>query len=143
MENLGKLIQMEILTKQVKLNSLTKLVQSLDSLSNLVDIERLASKVRVERRIVDEIDLGLTARVSKMVLADRGNVTWLYREYENNAADSGWRVYSGEESDSYMEEESNFQEVTLSELIKKDNKLNVLLSAEVGTQFEWFKESVA
>ena len=140
MENVGKLIQMEILTKQVKLDSLNKLVKSLDSLSRLANIESIAkSQVAVVETAKEEVDFRLTARVSKKVL-EENKVAWLYRDAEMSSADSGWRVYSGTESDAFLEDDNNFVYLTLAELAERNKKLKEVLNSSIGVQFEWFDE---
>ena len=139
MQQVGKLIKMEIMTKEVKLDSLNKLVMSLERLSNLVSIENMRTRVRVSNPETDTIPLNKKARISKVALRDN-NVCWMYRDYPLSNEDSGWRIYNGEEDDEYMDDKGNFVEMSLLELIAEDNRLTEVIHAPVGTQYEWFDE---
>jgi hypothetical protein len=48
-----------------------------------------------------------TCFVTKMVLEDRERVGYMYREQADNPGDSGWRFFSGRESQDYVDDPAN------------------------------------
>ena len=62
-------------------------------------------------------DLAKVALVSARVARDGAPVSWLYREEPDNDQDSGWRVFAGDESQSYLDDAANCVLVPLRELI--------------------------
>lgn len=74
--------------------------------------------------------------VTNRVLYDGQRIGYLYREARVEDEDSGWRIFSGEESDDYLKEDDNFAYVSLGAVLSRDDSVLVLLDAEVGTMFE-------
>ncbi|MFC5044126.1 DUF2185 domain-containing protein [Aquimarina hainanensis] len=74
--------------------------------------------------------------ISNRILQDKEPPTWMYREEPSNEGDSGWRVFSGNEDDEYLDNPDNFKLVSADQLIKIDNEIKVNLLAPYGFSFE-------
>lgn len=74
--------------------------------------------------------------LSKQISENKEKPTWMYREHPINNVDSGWRVFSGTESESFLEDSSNFVLVTADFLIKIDDDIKINLLAPIGSSFE-------
>ncbi len=70
-------------------------------------------------------------------VAKAGNpVGYLYREDPDNAADSGWRVFSGTESQEYADEPSNFAMYNASTILEIDPSIASVLGTPAPAAFE-------
>jgi len=77
------------------------------------------------------------ALVSAKCLENGGVVRFLYREEPDRAEDSGWRVFSGQESDEYSNDPRNIQLVSVGYLVDLDPTLHeVFKSGKSGDAFE-------
>lgn len=74
--------------------------------------------------------------VTDRVLYDGERIGCLYREAPLDEDDSGWRIFSGDESDDYLKDEDHFAYVSLGAVLNRDDSVLALLDAEVGAQFE-------
>ncbi len=74
--------------------------------------------------------------ISNKILKDKETPTWMYREEPSNEGDSGWRVFSGNEDDEYLNNPSNFKLISADQLIKIDDEIKVNLLAPYGFSFE-------
>jgi hypothetical protein len=63
-------------------------------------------------------------------------VGYLYREEPDNENDSGWRVFSGEESQEYADDASNFAMYNVSTILEIDPTIVTLLGAPWPVAFE-------
>lgn len=73
---------------------------------------------------------------SNEVMKDEKPVCYIYREDPDDSDDSGWRIFSGEESDAYMENYSNFSLYNASTIIEKFPYLSDFLSENYPVSYE-------
>ncbi|MFL6140453.1 MAG: DUF2185 domain-containing protein [Labedaea sp.] len=81
-------------------------------------------------------DLAKLAMVSARVAREGSPVTWLYREAPDNDRDSGWRVFAGDESQTYLDDPAQCVPMPLRELIKADRALEDLFDRAAPIAFE-------
>jgi hypothetical protein len=80
--------------------------------------------------------------VTKRILKQKTNVNYLYREEplpkkkDEDIEDSGWRIFSGNEDEDFIEEADNFSKVTLGIVLNLDDSFRSILDAEIGAAFE-------
>lgn len=74
--------------------------------------------------------------VSKHITKDNFRVGYLYREEPEDEADSGWRIFSAEESDDYLENARNFEVLDVRHVAKLDPTIVPLLDAAPGAVFD-------
>ena len=63
-------------------------------------------------------------------------IGYLYREEPDNANDSGWRAFSGEESQEYADESKNFSMYNASSVVEKFPEIAALLANDYPIAFE-------
>ncbi|PKN24331.1 MAG: DUF2185 domain-containing protein [Deltaproteobacteria bacterium HGW-Deltaproteobacteria-22] len=63
-------------------------------------------------------------------------VGYIYREAPDNENDSGWRVFSGEETQEYADDPANFAMYNASTIVDLDPSVRVLLGEEAPVAFE-------
>ena len=74
--------------------------------------------------------------VTDRVLYDGQRIGCLYREAPLDEDDSGWRIFSGDESDDYLNDDDHFAYVSLGAVLNRDDSVLALLEDEVGAHFE-------
>ncbi|WP_197060130.1 immunity protein Imm33 domain-containing protein [Sporocytophaga myxococcoides] len=74
--------------------------------------------------------------ISNKIFHERESPTWMYREIPLEDGDSGWRIFSGNESDESLKDSSNFVIVSSDYIISIDDDIKVNLLAPVGSSFE-------
>ncbi|MDK4575630.1 DUF2185 domain-containing protein [Kingella kingae] len=76
------------------------------------------------------------AIVSRQV-SDQGElIGFLYHEQADFLNDSGWRLFSGQESDEYANNPDNFQVLPLSEILDENPEIAPLMQQSFGA-WEW------
>lgn len=81
-----------------------------------------------------------------MITVDGQKVGYMYREEPDFPDDSGWRFFSGKESDDYLEDTSHTSIYEVNTIANYDPRIIPLLDAPVGSAFErsgWFGKFVA
>jgi hypothetical protein len=73
---------------------------------------------------------------SNEVAKDRKPVGYLYREAPTDDDDSGWRVFSGEETQEYADVAENFALYNASTIIEIDPSIRALLDTPWPVAFE-------
>jgi hypothetical protein len=63
-------------------------------------------------------------------------VGYLYREKPDNADDSGWRIFSGDETQAYADDAANFALYNASTIVELDPSLLDVLGAPYPVAFE-------
>jgi hypothetical protein len=63
-------------------------------------------------------------------------VRWLFREAPDREADSGWRVFAGDETDEYNDDYRNISLIGVGQLVQRDAALKAVIDAEPGAAFE-------
>jgi hypothetical protein len=81
-------------------------------------------------------ELSRAALVSNRVAQDGAQVRWMYRKAPDNPHDSGWRVFSGDESDSEVDDSANITVVPLRDLVAADASLEALFRTPAPCAFE-------
>lgn len=81
------------------------------------------------------------ALVSKMCMESGNTIRFLYREKADREQDSGWRMFTGLESDEYNNDSSNIRIVNVGYLIEKDPTLLEPLKGGFGSVYERDKKN--
>ena len=76
------------------------------------------------------------AIVSKQVSQQHEMIGFLYREAAAFEHDSGWRFFSGEESDEYAADPANFTVCSVSEIVQANPAVAPLLEQPAGGAWE-------
>jgi len=71
-----------------------------------------------------------------MILVGGARVGYMYREAPDNDVDSGWRFFSGEESQEYVDDAANFAFYDVNTVANYDPEIVPLLGARTGSAFE-------
>ena len=72
----------------------------------------------------------------KQLVNQKMVVNFMYREYPDNSQDSGWRFFSGTESDEYVNNPENIGIYDISTILKIDPSVKPYLSSQFGCAFE-------
>ena len=73
---------------------------------------------------------------SNRITVDHQKIGYMYRDTPSeNFPDSGWRFFSGDESEEYTDEASNFQMFDLNTVCNYDPEIIPFLDAPVGTAY--------
>lgn len=73
---------------------------------------------------------------SKWLVENNMKVRFMYREEPDDTYDSGWRFFSGDESDEYVNNPENIGLYSIETISQIDPDITPLLCNEVGTAFE-------
>jgi hypothetical protein len=73
---------------------------------------------------------------SNEVARERKRVGYLYREQPGNENDSGWRVFSGDETQEYADDAANFAMYNAQTILEIDPSIGPLLGAPPPAAFE-------
>lgn len=123
---IGKLVNNPRLIK-VKYGEIVKF-----KYENIINIERdNASSSKTNN--LDAIDKFCI--VSNRVLNSK-IVGYLYREEPIDSDDSGWRILTGDESDEYLDNEDNFEYVSVASVLNIDDSFLGLLREKIDSHFE-------
>ena len=104
-----------------------------------VRVEVGAPEIVARQRQLDDRwfgELSRAALVSNRVAQDGAQVRWMYREAPDNPRDSGWRVFSGDEPDSELDDSANVTVVPLRDLVAADATLEAVFRTPGPCAFE-------
>jgi hypothetical protein len=73
---------------------------------------------------------------SNEVMVGGKSVGYLYRERPDNSKDSGWRLFSGEETQEYADDPSNFAMYNVSTVVERDSAIGECLGHDYPVAFE-------
>ncbi len=73
---------------------------------------------------------------TNMIIVDGGKVAFCYRQKPDNEIDSGWRFFSGGESDEYIDDAANTGVYDVNTVANYDPEITLFLDAPVGSAFE-------
>ena len=76
------------------------------------------------------------AYVTKKLLEENKKVGFAYREEPDNETDSGWRFFTGEENQEYVDNPNNITNISIDEMIEKDESIKTVLNSEYKTAYE-------
>ncbi len=79
--------------------------------------------------------------VSNQVMLEGKPVKYLYREEPDEKDDSGWRIFSGEETQEYADNPKNFCMYNASTVVNQHPSITQLLAHEQPIAFELDSES--
>ena len=80
---------------------------------------------------------GSMARVSKLALGDHAlPVRFMYKTVPEHANDTGWRLFTGYETDEFLADFDNLEPFPLEPLVAKDPSLDGLLDNNAGSVWE-------
>ena len=79
---------------------------------------------------------------SHRVTVEGRPIGYLYRERPDNENDSGWRVFSGEESQDYADDPANFSMYNASTVVEVDPSITEVLGYDYPVTFERDPETV-
>jgi hypothetical protein len=114
-----------------------ELHRDLDAAGNLVRIRiELGTEKRQALMRRMELRTFKCALVSRMVADEMLPVRFLYRKEPSREEDSGWRMFSAEETEEYTDDAENIAVVRLSTLAERDKRVDALLDEPVGSVFE-------
>lgn len=82
------------------------------------------------------------AVVSRQISEEGGAVGFLYREAPVFDGDSGWRFFSGGESDEYVADADHFETLPLNDVLASHPELAVLMGETEGA-WEWDDDAQA
>ncbi len=71
-----------------------------------------------------------------MIMEDGQHVAYMYREEPGSDDDSGWRFFSGHESQEYVDDPSNTQVYPIALVAQSTPDIVPLLLSAAGSQFE-------
>jgi hypothetical protein len=74
---------------------------------------------------------------SNEVMKDNKSLGYFYREEPSEPKDSGWRFFSGEETEEYSEIESNFALYNASTIVNKFPEVARFLDSDFPISFEF------
>jgi len=83
----------------------------------------------------EEKELGYII-VSNLIAQEKQKVGFLYRESPDNKLDSGWRVFSGQEDEGYIDNPDNFGIYSTEKILEIDPTIKDILSSPYQTAFE-------
>ena len=72
----------------------------------------------------------------KVLVSNKLKVRFMYREKPDNINDSGWRLFSGDEDQEYVDNPNNIAIYDVDTILAFDSDIEKLLSFPVGTAFE-------
>jgi hypothetical protein len=79
----------------------------------------------------------LNAFVTKSLVEEKKRINFMYREEPDNSQDSGWRFFSGDETQEYVDNASNVLQYTIENVINQiDSGIEGYLNSEAGSAFE-------
>lgn len=87
-----------------------------------------------DRRWIDSANL--KALVSELCFAKGEYVRFLYREHADREEDSGWRMFTGHETDEYNDNPKNIRIVDVGYMLDRDPSLLTPLKEGIGATFE-------
>ncbi|MBV1786563.1 DUF2185 domain-containing protein [Marinobacterium sp. D7] len=85
---------------------------------------------------------GFLALVSRLVFDEKLPVRFMYKTVPEHLNDTGWRMYTGYETDEFLDNEQiNLLPMTIERMVQLDPSLTDLVSYNAGTVWERTPES--
>lgn len=73
---------------------------------------------------------------TKMLVDGRRKVKYMYHEQPDNAQDSGWRFFCGEEDEAYINNPDNIAIYDINSILALDQSIMPYLGSAIGVAFE-------
>jgi hypothetical protein len=70
------------------------------------------------------------------ITVDGKLIGYCYREHSDDEIDTGWRFFSGEESEENLDDTRNFEIYDINTIANYDQEIVVIINAPVGTAFQ-------
>lgn len=97
---------------------------------------KLNKKYLLKPNEFKDIALGFGSCIATDEITVNGNrVGFMYRENPDNEIDSGWRFFSGLESQEYVDEPNNLEIYDVNTIANYDPEIIKYLSAPIGSAF--------
>jgi hypothetical protein len=111
--------------------------RDLDSSGRLLRV-RIELGTDERRKLMRQVEFrwSTAALVSKKIVDEGQPVRFMYRQAPDRETDSGWRMFSGLESDAYSNNAKNIAIVPLNVFGERDKRVDRLLDAPIGSVFE-------
>lgn len=87
-------------------------------------------------KVINRTDKMGFAFAPKQLVNNRLKVRFMYREQPDNESDSGWRFFSGFESDEYVNNPDNIGLYDINTIVAIDSDVVPLLKSPIGSAFE-------
>lgn len=71
------------------------------------------------------------------IAKENRKVTWMYRQQPRHKGDSGWRVFSGLETQEYVDNPDHSRYYNSETIVEIDPTIRPYLAAAIGAAFEW------
>lgn len=83
------------------------------------------------------MNYNLNAFVTRDLVEQKKKIGFMYKGKPDNINDSGWRFFSGDESQEYVDNADNITICSLNDVINiTDSSVGQYLNFEIGTAFE-------
>lgn len=83
------------------------------------------------------MDYNLNAFVTRDLVEQKKKVGFMYKEKPDHDNDSGWRFFSGDESQEYVDNADNIAICSINEVIKNiDSSVEQYLNSEIRMAYE-------
>lgn len=104
--------------------------------------DTLGKRFKIDIRDIQPLARGLGAcYASDKITVEGEKVAWMYREEAEFDHDSGWRFFSGTETQDYVDNPDNLEIFDCNTIANYDRDIIPLLSAPIGSAFERNAES--
>jgi hypothetical protein len=97
----------------------------------------MAKRFRIPANEIKALITGIGSCIaSDRITVDGAHVGFMYREAPDNEIDSGWRFFSGDESQEYADDPEHFAIYDVNTIANYDPSIVGLLDTPVGCAFE-------
>jgi hypothetical protein len=97
----------------------------------------MKKRLKLEEHQIESIVEGLgLALATDKIMVDGEKVGFMHREQPNDANDSGWRFFSGSESEDYLNQPKHLGHYDVNVIANYDRDIVPHLNAPVGSAFE-------
>jgi hypothetical protein len=73
---------------------------------------------------------------TKTIMENKAKVGYMFREPADYPGDTGWRIFTGEESLDFIDKDDNIEMYPIAEVIKHDPAIEKYLDLPIGTELE-------
>lgn len=73
--------------------------------------------------------------VSNLIIQQKQEIGYMYKEFPDDDDDSGWRFFSGNETEDYMNNPDNFAIYSVESIISIDERITQFINSDFGSEF--------
>jgi len=73
---------------------------------------------------------------TKAIMEDGVEVGYMFREAPDFEDDTGWRIFSGDESLDFIDQEDSIDLYEIEDILKQDSSIKIYLDSPIGTELE-------